>query len=71
MIIYVPVSLFASWFTEKYGLRKALVTGSVISFVGTFMRMIIYKSLVCVIIGQSLIAVGYPFILNMPAKLSA
>ena len=45
--------------------------GSAISLVGFIFRTIVTESFKYVIIGQTIMAFGYPFILNMPAKISA
>ena len=71
MIIYVPMSLVSSWYIETYCIRKCVIVGSLFSLIGFILRTFISQSFIYVIVGQTIMAVGYPFILNMPAKISA
>ena len=71
MMIYVPMSLVASWYIENHGIRKSVVLGSLISLVGFIVRSFMLESFWYVIAGQTIMAFGYPFILNLPAKISA
>eukprot|EP01060_Flectonema_neradi_P009248 TRINITY_DN16604_c0_g1_i1.p1 TRINITY_DN16604_c0_g1~~TRINITY_DN16604_c0_g1_i1.p1 ORF type:complete len:475 (+),score=37.63 TRINITY_DN16604_c0_g1_i1:40-1425(+) len=73
MFWYLPVNFPACWILEKWGLRMGLLLGSGLGCVGAGLRILgrSNKSFPAVVVGQSLIAIGQPFLLNSPAKLSS
>jgi MFS family permease len=71
MIVYVVVSIPASWIIDKYGLRIGVGTGAVFTGVFGLLRGFAGPDYMLVLVAQIGIAVGQPFILNSITKLSA
>lgn len=71
MIMYIPVNFVANYFIDKYGARTGLLIGCVLTIIGLWLRILINKSFIYVLLGTGLSAVAQPFILNMPSKVSA
>lgn len=71
MIVYIAVSIPASWIIDKYGLRIGVGIGAL--FTGAFglMRGFAGPDYQWLLISQIGIAVGQPFILNAITKLAA
>ena len=71
MIVYVVVSIPASWIIDKYGIRIGVGTGAV--FTGAFglIRGFAGPDYNLLLLSQIGIAIGQPFILNAITKLSA
>ena len=64
MIMYIIFTLPASWVIDKYGFRRSLTIGAVITAVfGTF-RMLFADHYMIALLCQFLIAAGQPFLLN-------
>jgi len=71
MIVYILVSIPASWVIDTYGIRVAVGIGAALT--GTFglMRGLVAPSYSLVLIAQIGIAIGQPFILNALTKVAA
>jgi cyanate permease len=71
MVVYVVISIPASWVIDKFGIRMAVGTGAL--FTGGFglMRGLVPPDYTLVLIAQVGIAIGQPFILNAITKLAA
>jgi cyanate permease len=71
MVVYVVISIPASWVIDKFGIRVAVGTGAL--FTGGFglMRGLVPPDYTLVLIAQVGIAIGQPFILNAITKLAA
>jgi cyanate permease len=71
MLVYILVSIPASWVIDKYGIRIAVGTGAL--FTGGFglMRGLVPADYTLVLVAQIGIAIGQPFILNAITKLAA
>jgi FLVCR family MFS transporter 7 len=71
MIMYIIFTLPASWVIDKYGFRRSLTIGAVITAVfGTF-RMLFADHYMIALLCQFLIAAGQPFLLNISTKVPA
>jgi FLVCR family MFS transporter 7 len=70
MIVYLPMNPIATSLIENHGLRKSLLLGVSIETVGFWLRTFINKGFYFNMLGQTLIAIGQPFIYNQPVKLS-
>ena len=55
---------------DKYGLKTGVLIGITFTTTGLIMRILINKSFYWVMAGQTLMAIGQPFMYNAPAKLS-
>jgi MFS family permease len=71
MIVYVVVSIPASWIIDKYGIRIGVGIGAVFTGVFGLLRGFAGPDYNMLLIAQIGIAVGQPFILNAITKLSA
>eukprot|EP00930_Biecheleria_cincta_P050701 TRINITY_DN35894_c0_g1_i1.p1 TRINITY_DN35894_c0_g1~~TRINITY_DN35894_c0_g1_i1.p1 ORF type:complete len:330 (-),score=34.50 TRINITY_DN35894_c0_g1_i1:2-991(-) len=77
MVLYIPFTFPASSLIERQGCRVGLLVGGSLTAAGTLLRMAaLLESLqplarcICLFIGQSLAAIGQPFITNLPPKLA-
>lgn len=71
MIMYLPMNPLAISFIESKGLRKSLLLGVSIQVIGFWVRALVNHGFIFNMVGQTLIAVGQPYIYNQPVKLSA
>lgn len=71
MIVYVVVSIPASWMIDKYGIRKGVGIGAVFTGVFGLLRGFAGTDYNLLLMAQIGIAMGQPFILNAITKLAA
>jgi cyanate permease len=71
MIVYIVVSIPASWIIDKYGIRAGVGTGAVFTGIFGLLRGFAGTNYQLLLIAQIGIAVGQPFILNAITKLAA
>jgi len=71
MIVYIAVSIPASWIIDKYGIRVGVGTGAVFTGVFGLIRGFAGTDYHILLIAQIGIAIGQPFILNAITKLAA
>jgi MFS family permease len=71
MIVYVFVSIPASWTIDRYGFRWAVGIGAVLTGVFGLTRGLLANDFTWVMISQIGIAIGQPFILNAVTTVSA
>jgi MFS family permease len=71
MIVYIVVSIPASWIIDTYGIRAGIGIGVVLTGVFGMMRGLVASDYALVLIAQTGIAIGQPFILNTITKLAA
>jgi cyanate permease len=71
MIVYIIVSIPASWMIDTYGFRIAVGIGAVLTAVFGLTRSLAGDNYTLVLISQIGIAVGQPFILNSLTKVAA
>jgi MFS family permease len=71
MIVYVVVSIPASWIIDKYGIRAGVGIGAVFTGVFGLIRGFAGTDYNMLLLAQIGIAIGQPFILNAITKLSA
>ena len=71
MIVYIVVSIPASWIIDKYGIRTSVGIGAVFTGVFGLVRGFAGPDYNWLLIAQIGIAVGQPFILNAITKLAA
>ena len=71
MIVYIIVSIPASWLIDTYGIRMAVGLGAGLTGVFGLMRGLVAPNYYLVLIAQIGIAVGQPFMLNAITKVSA
>ncbi len=71
MIVYIPVSFFATWFINKFGFRIGVGLGAMINGVFGFLRVLAGPNYLLVLFIQIMISVSQPFFLNSVSLLSA
>jgi len=71
MIVYIVVSIPASWVIDTYGIRVAVGIGAVLTAVFGLLRGLTASSYTWVLVSQIGIAVGQPFILNAVTTVAA
>ncbi len=71
MIVYIFVSIPASWVIDTYGFRTAVTIGALLTGVFGMTRALVGDNYNLVLVSQIGIAVGQPFILNALTKVAA
>jgi sugar phosphate permease len=71
MIVYIVVSVPASWMIDTYGIRVAVGIGAALTGIFGLMRGLVASSYNLVLIAQIGIAIGQPFILNAVTTVAA
>ena len=71
MIVYIIVSIPASWAIDTYGLRVAVVIGAALTGIFGLMRGLVAANYTLVLVAQIGIAIGQPFILNAVTTVAA
>ncbi len=71
MIVYIIVSIPASWAIDTYGIRVAVGIGAALTGVFGLLRGLLAPTYALVLISQIGIAIGQPFILNAITKVAA
>ncbi len=71
MIVYIIISIPASWVIDTYGIRVAVGTGAVLTGIFGMLRGLVAADYTLVLIAQIGIAIGQPFILNAITKVAA
>ena len=64
MIVYILVSIPASWVIDSYGIRIAVGIGAVLTGIFGLLRGLVADNYSLVLVTQVFIAIGQPFILN-------
>jgi MFS family permease len=71
MIVYIIISIPASWVIDTYGIRIGIGIGAVLTGIFGMIRGLVVKDYTMVLMAQIGIAVGQPFIMNAVTKLAA
>jgi len=71
MIVYIVISIPASWIIDTYGIRIAVGIGAALTGVFGMMRGLLATNYTYVLIAQIGLAIGQPFILNSITKVAA
>jgi len=71
MIVYIVVSIPASWVIDKYGIRTGVGIGAVFTGIFGLLRGFAATDYNLLLLAQIGIAIGQPFILNALTKLAA
>jgi sugar phosphate permease len=71
MIVYIIVSLPASWAIDTYGIRVAVGIGAALTGLFGLLRGLVATDYTFVLVSQIGIAIGQPFILNAITKVAA
>lgn len=71
MLMFIVFAIPSSFVIDRFGFRRSLVIGAVLTGVFGLTRAIFAGSFTLVIISQFLIAIGQPFLLNITTKAAA
>jgi sugar phosphate permease len=71
MIVYIVVSMPASWIIDTYGIRKGVGIGVVLTGVFGMLRGLVSMNYNLLLLSQIGIAIGQPFLLNALTKVAA
>jgi len=71
MIVYIFISIPASWVIDTYGIRVAVGLGAALTGIFGLLRGLLASDYNLVLISQIGIAIGQPFILNAITKVAA
>ncbi|HQC63320.1 MAG TPA: MFS transporter, partial [Candidatus Marinimicrobia bacterium] len=71
MIVYIVISIPASWIIDTYGIRIAVGIGAALTGAFGLMRGLLATSYQYVLFAQIGLAIGQPFILNSITKVAA
>jgi len=71
MIVYIIISIPASWIIDTYGVRVAVGTGAVLTGIFGLLRGLAAPDYTMVLIAQIGIAIGQPFVLNALTTVAA
>lgn len=71
MIVFIVVSIPASWIIDKYGIRVGVGIGAAFTGIFGLLRGLVTTDFELLLIAQIGIAIGQPFILNAITKLAA
>lgn len=71
MIVYIVISIPASWVIDKYGIRIGVGIGAVLTGVFGLLRGLVTNDYNLLLLSQIGIAIGQPFLLNAITKIAA
>jgi cyanate permease len=71
MIVYIVISIPASWVIDTYGIRKGVGIGVVLTGVFGMLRGLVSMNYNMLLLSQIGIAIGQPFLLNAITKIAA
>ncbi len=71
MIVYLIVSIPASWIIDTYGIRAGVGTGVVLTGIFGMLRGLVSDNYSLLLLAQIGIAIGQPFLLNAITKVAA
>jgi cyanate permease len=71
MIVYLVISIPASWIIDTYGIRKGVGTGVLLTGIFGLLRGLVSENFNLLLIFQIGIALGQPFLLNAITKVAA
>lgn len=70
MIFYLFGNFPSNWVIDVKGIRKGIMLGSLLTFIGCAIRCLVKIGFPFVIVGQCFAAIGQPFIINAPMKIA-
>ena len=71
MVMYLPVNQPSVLALDKKGLKFGTCIGILLTTLGLWLKCLVNQGFVYVVVGQTIIAAGQPFLLNACSKLSA
>lgn len=71
MIAFIPINFPSVAVLDRYGLRAGVTLGMGLTVVGIWLRCLINVDMTYAVVGQTIMAIGQPFLYNAPPKISA
>ena len=71
MIMYIALTIPASWVVDKFGFRTSLVIGSLAAAVFGVLRAVFAENFIGVLVCQFMIAASQPFLINISTRAPA
>ena len=71
MIFFIPVNFPSTSVLDNYGLRVGIALGMGLTTLGIWFRCLMGHSIFYAVAGQTIMALGQPFLYNAPPKISA
>jgi|LauGreDrversion4_2_1035121.scaffolds.fasta_scaffold639892_2 FLVCR family feline leukemia virus subgroup C receptor-related protein len=71
MGVYLFVNFPSNYIIDTYGCRVGVIVGTLLTFLGMWVKCLVNKSFAVCVVGQMISAMGQPFLTNSPAKVSA
>ena len=69
--MFVIFNFPSNWVLDEKGIKKGIVTGAVLTGLGSGIRCLVQISFSFMIIGQIFCAIAQPFLINAPTKIAA
>jgi FLVCR family feline leukemia virus subgroup C receptor-related protein len=70
MIFFVILNFPSNWVIDVKGIKKGVVIGASLTFLGCLIRCLVKVGFGFVIVGQVFCAIAQPFLLNAPMKIA-
>jgi FLVCR family feline leukemia virus subgroup C receptor-related protein len=71
MLAFIPVNFPSVAVLDSYGLRAGVGVGMALTTIGLWLRCLMGESFTYAIVGQTVMAIGQPFLYNAPTKISS
>ena len=71
MIMYIALTIPASWVVDKFGFRTSLVIGSLLTAVFGVLRAVFAGNFIAVLVCQFMLAAAQPFLINISTRAPA
>lgn len=70
MVFYIFVNFPSNWVIDSKGVKKGVVIGSALTFLGCLIRSLVKVSFAFVVVGQIFCAIAQPFLINAPMSIA-
>lgn len=70
MLLYVGLNFPSNWVLDGKGIKKGVVTGATLTFLGSGIRAMVKYNFFFLLVGQVVCAMAQPFILNAGMKIA-
>ncbi len=71
MLMYILFTIPASWVIDKFGAKRSVMIGAIITALFGLIRYVFADIFIIVLITQLFIAIGQPFLINISTKIPA
>lgn len=71
LLFYMPSNFPSNYILDKYGIRVGVTIGTILTLIGSWLRILINQSFYYVILGSFISSLGQPLIFNAPSKIAS